>query len=111
MDRKDFLTLLDKRKEGEAKVLAFNKELLKQSAVKAQYLTQNEHWDHYLSLLQAKLDEAHLNKLEWMERAASALEPVDIKVAQLNYAIFADRVKTLEECMSLPQTLITTNKG
>ena len=111
IDRKDYLALLDKRKEGEAKVQAFNKELLKQSAVKSQYLTNNEHWDDYLSRLQAKLDEAQVERLGWMEKSACALTEVDVKVAQLNFAIFNERVRCLEECMSLPQTLISANKG
>jgi hypothetical protein len=104
-ERADFLKLLEKKKEGEAKAHAFRQELLKQASVKAEHLTKNEHWDFFLSLMQAKLDEATVASVEWMERCALANTDADWHIAQRAYFEWKSRVQTLEEVMSLPITL------
>lgn len=108
--RDEFLKLVSLKEEKAKKESAFRNTMLKQAAVKADYLTKNEHWDFYLSALQAKLDDAVRNKVEWMERAARAFAQDDIKFAQLNFAIYDDRCKTLEEVMGLPNALITAKE-
>lgn len=75
---------------------------LKQAAVKADLLTQHDGWDYFLSVLQAKLDEAKAEEFEWMQKSAVALSELDCKIAQLNYAIRRARVEVLEEVMALP---------
>lgn len=84
--------------------------LLKSAAVKAEHLTKDPNWDHFLGILQPKLDEAMQQKMEWMEKCAHAFGENDIKMAQWNYVLYAERVKVLEEVMSLPATLISAHK-
>jgi hypothetical protein len=78
---------------------------IRQAKVKADLLTQHEGWDFFLSMLQAKAEEAKNEEFEWMQKSAVALSELDCKIAQLNYAIRRARVELLEEIMAIPSTL------
>ena len=73
--------------------------LVKQAAVKVDFVTKNEHWDYYLSLLQPKLDQARSEELQWLANSAEANEPRDWHIAQRNYFSWKSRRETLEEAM------------
>ncbi len=106
IERSDFLKLMEKQREREQKSHQATHTLLKQAALKVDHVTKNEHWDYFLELLQAKLDEATLAKMEWLERCGMANEATDWHQAQRQYMAFSERVRTLEEVMSLPVTLM-----
>lgn len=111
IDKNEFLKLQELKRVKEEKVKVLNGALLKQAALKMEYVTKNEHWDFYLQHLQAKLEEANLGKLEWLERCGLANAESDWHQAQRQYLVFADRVKTLEEVMSLPATLLQASQS
>lgn len=80
--------------------------LVKQAAIKVEFITKNEHWDYYLSLLQVKLDQARSEELQWLANAAEANEPRDWHIAQRNYFSWKATRETLEHAMGLPAKLL-----
>ena len=109
-DRKDFLAHIQKKEEKAAEFKAFQAEALRQATVKAQHLTSDEKWDYFLSLLQARLEEATNQKIEWMEKCSIALADTDVKVAQINFAVWNERARLLDEIMNLPKAIIEEGK-
>lgn len=102
---KDFNARREAQLERERQAALMQEQYLKQAAVKADLLMQHEGWDFFLSVLQAKLNEAKAEQFAWMEKAACALMDHDIKYAQMNHAIYRDRVALLEELIALPSKM------
>lgn len=57
-NRHEFEKLMTLKAEQGKKLHEAHLSLVKQAAVKVDFVTKNEHWDYYLSLLQPKLDQA-----------------------------------------------------
>jgi hypothetical protein len=102
---RDFTARLEAKREAERQRQMEQAAYMKQAVVKADLLMQHEGWDFFLSVLQAKLEEAKAEQLDWMEKSAVALSELDCKIAQLNYAIRRARVELLEEVMRIPSTM------
>jgi len=102
---KDFTARLEEKREEERQRMAASVTQARQAAVKADLLMQHEGWDYFLSVLQAKLEEAKQNEVEWMQRAAQAILDQDRTMAQINYFIWKERVTLLEEVIMLPSQM------
>ena len=85
--------------------------LVKQAALKVDYVTKDEHWNYFLSLLQPKLDQARSEEVQWLQNAADAHEPKDWHIAQRNYFSWKSRRESLEEVMELPAKLLAASQG
>ncbi len=108
--REEFLKLVAMKEEKAKKEHGASLAIVKQVALKLDYVTKNEHWDYYLELLQAKLDEAKVNEVDWMTKCAIANGADDWHVAQRNYFGWQERTRTLEEVMGLPTSLMNVSK-
>jgi len=110
-NRHEFEKLMTLKAEQGKKLHEAHLSLVKQAAVKAAFVTKNEHWDYYLSLLQPKLDQARSEELQWLANSAEANEPRDWHIAQRNYFSWKSRRETLEEAMELPSKLLAASQA
>ena len=109
--RPEFERLMTLKAEQGKKLHDAHLSLVKQAAVKVDFVTKNEHWDYYLSLLQPKLDQARSEELQWLANSAEANEPRDWHIAQRNYFSWKSRRETLEEAMELPSKLLAASQA
>jgi hypothetical protein len=109
--RPEFERLMSLKQEQGRKQHEAVLSLVKQAAVKTEFVTKHEHWDYYLSLLQPKLDQARSEELQWLQNTAEAHEAKDWHIAQRNYFSWKSRRETLEEAMELPAKLLAASQG
>lgn len=110
-NRHEFEQLMSLKEKQDRKQHEAVLSLVKQAAIKVEFITKNEHWDYYLSLLQAKLDQARSEELQWLANAAEANEPRDWHIAQRNYFSWKATRETLEHAMGLPAKLLASSQG
>ena len=108
-NRHEFEKLMTLKAEQGKKLHEAHLSLVKQAAVKVDFVTKNEHWDYYLSLLQPKLDQARSEELQWLANTAEAHKAEDFHVAQRNYFSWRSKREALEEVMELPAKLLATS--
>lgn len=83
-------------------------DMLRQAAVGAELLTGNEHWDRYLSYLQAAVEETERQR-EGFQAIVNDAKTVDhgqLLVAKLAMAECRARIEAWKVAMSLPRDLI-----
>ncbi|MBK7421591.1 MAG: hypothetical protein IPJ44_20820 [Nitrospira sp.] len=110
-NRHEFEKLMTLKAEQGKKLHEAHLSLVKQAALKVDYVTKHEHWDYYLSLLQPKLDQARSEELQWLANSAEANEARDWHIAQRNYFSWKSRRETLEEAMELPGKLLAASQA
>lgn len=98
------------REEQGKKAQAANLALVRQAALKIDYVTKDEHWDYFLSILQTRLNEARDNEIDWTQKCAVANSESDWHIAQRNYFGWMERRKAIEEVMVLPRDLMSVTK-
>ena len=109
--RPEFERLMVLKQEQGKKLHEAHLALVKQAALKVDYVTKNEHWDYYLSLLQPKLDQARTEELQWLANTAEAHKAEDFHVAQRNYFSWRSKREALEEVMELPTKLLAASQA
>lgn len=92
---------------------AINLELLKVAAVKTSELTGHPAWDHFLESLQALLDEAEMQVVNWTDACVRAMDTDEMRHAQRQVAASVAQVVLLKHIMALPNEILKewdTNK-
>ena len=110
-NRHEFEKLMTLKAEQGKKLHETHLSMVKQAALKKDYVTKHEHWDYYLRLLQPKLDQARSEELQWLANSAEANEARDWHIAQRNYFSWKSRRETLEEAMGLPGKLLAASQA
>ena len=80
--------------------------MLKTAAVSFEHLTNNEHWDRYLSYIQEKLDAAKKERDMWLQICGSAPSEPEFRKAQLNYQHSLGLVYAYQDAIGLPSQLM-----
>lgn len=79
--------------------------VIKTAAVSFEQLTNDPHWDRFLSYIQAQLDEAKRAQEEWLGNCGNEGNSHALRLSQMQYQYHHGRVKALEEVMGLPSQL------
>lgn len=85
---------------------AVNLDLLKVAAVKASDLTGHPGWDRFLESLQALLQEAEAQVVNWTDRCVRARQTDDMREAQRQVAASVAQVVLLKQIMALPNEIL-----
>ncbi len=107
-DLSDYNDMLDRKREvapPESVVPMLNR--LTQAAIKAQYLTNDENWNFFLSLLQSVIEvtEAELREVERKIGDPTIVDTNDIMRLKIASAILRERATTLKDVIGLPQSI------
>ena len=94
------------QREKASEVHAVNLELLKVAAVKATDLTGHPGWDRFLEQLQAMLDDAEMQVVNWTDHCVRAMQTDDMREAQRQVAASVAQVVLLKQIMSLPNEIL-----
>ena len=78
--------------------------LIKTAAVSFEHLTNDPHWDRFLSYLQGMLDQARKDAQHWMQIVVD-VDGATLQHAQRQYHAAHAQVLVLERIMSLPHEL------
>lgn len=84
--------------------------MIKTAAVSFDHLTGDEHWDRYLSMVQAKLDIAKQERDRWLLVCGNEQSADALRGAQMMYHSFQGSVRALEELVLLPSQLVEQYK-
>lgn len=98
--------VLSFQKRVERQAQDINLELLKTATVRAVELTGHPGWDQFLAQLQAMLDQAERELVQWTENCVNAMKEDDMRFAQRNVTAYQVQVKLLKTIMALPQNVI-----
>ncbi len=104
-NRDEYIESLNKRKpNGET----HHFEMIKQAAVKAEFLTGMDHWDTFLSYLQVVLEASEGHKLDALEMLGhpNNVDHSTMLRAKIALAECESRIGILRAVMSLPKDLI-----
>ena len=84
--------------------------MIKTAAVSFEHLTNDPHWDRFLSHVQDRLAIAKRDQSMWLEVCAAASEEQEIRKAQLNYHLMTGKVHAYEEMLILPHQVMEEYK-
>ena len=76
--------------------------LLRTAAVSFEHLTNDPHWDRYLSILQQRYEEVKQERNRWKELMTLRFSDSDLREAQCAYHKFHAQVELLEYILGLP---------
>ena len=79
--------------------------MLKTAAVSFDHLTNDPHWDRFLSLLQAKYEDAKKERDRWKELMTLSFSDSGLREAQCAYHGFRAQVELLEYILGLPHEI------
>lgn len=82
--------------------------MLQQASVKQEYLTNDENWNYYLTLIQSWIDKTRLNAQSFRDALESPdLVSQDERKKFLNYLMICnERIGVLEAVIALPKQII-----
>lgn len=111
-ERSEFLKSLGRARKERAQTERTALETLRRSEVAAQNVTGDEHWDHFLSILTARLEDRKKDLSALLDRIAKTDDYT--QDALLREKIIARRlateIETLESVLRLPSEMILHGK-
>ncbi len=107
-DRDEFKKLQENRKAQKANGANREMKMIRQAAVRAEFLTGHPHWDIFLSYLQSALDgfEEQMKSIQDVLIRPDNVDHNSILQAKMALAECKGRVDILNEIMMLPKDLI-----